>query len=109
MGRTGSASPVEFNWWRQQTEAFEDVSAYAFNVANLAGESFTEQIPTLQVSAEFFRLCGSNALHGRTFTAGGRLVERAEDRGARLLVLAAAVRRGYRCDRPAHHLERLEP
>ena len=72
-GRTGSAAPVEFNWWRQQTEAFEDVSAYAFNVANLTGDSFTELIPTLQVSADFFRLCGSNALHGRTFTAADDL------------------------------------
>ena len=67
--RTGSAAPVEFNWWRQQTDAFENVSAYAFNVANLGGESFTELIPTLQVSAHFFRLCFSNAVHGRTFTA----------------------------------------
>ncbi len=32
--RTGSAAPAEFNWWRQQTAAFEDVSAYAFNFAN---------------------------------------------------------------------------
>src|SRR5437016_7188866 len=42
--RTGSAAPAEFNWWRQQTGAFEDVSAYAFNIANLTGESFPEQI-----------------------------------------------------------------
>ena len=67
--RTGSAAPVEFNWWRQQTEAFENVSAYAFYAANLSGDSFTELIPTLRVSADFFRLCGSDALHGRTFTA----------------------------------------
>jgi predicted permease len=67
--RSGSAAPVEFNWWRQQNQAFQDVSAYAFNVANLTGESFPEQIPTMRVSADFFRLCGANALHGRTFTA----------------------------------------
>ncbi len=67
--RSGSAAPVEFNWWRQQTEAFENISAYAFNVANLTGESLPEQIATMQVSADFFRLCGSNALLGRTFTA----------------------------------------
>src|ERR1700680_4532894 len=34
-GWTGSAAPTEFIWWRQQTEAFQYVSAYAFNVANL--------------------------------------------------------------------------
>src|SRR6202049_997742 len=68
-GRSGSAAPTEFNWWRQQTQAFQDVSAYDFNVANLTGESLPEQIPTMRVSADFFRLCGANAVHGRTFTA----------------------------------------
>ena len=66
---TGSASPTEFNWWRQQTEAFQYISAYDFDVANLTGESFPEQIPTMHASADFFRLCGAHALHGRTFTA----------------------------------------
>src|SRR6266481_3510765 len=68
-GRFGSASPTEFNWWRQQTQAFQDISAYDFNVANLTGESFPEQIPTMHTSADFFRLCGANAVKGRTFTA----------------------------------------
>ncbi len=71
--RTGTASPAEFNWWRQQTGAFKDVSAYDFSVANLTGESFPEQIPTMHVSADYFRLCGANALHGRTFTAADDL------------------------------------
>ena len=68
-GRSGSAAATEFNWWRQQTQAFQDVSAYDFNVANLTGESFPEQIPTMHASADFLRRCGANALHGRTFTA----------------------------------------
>src|SRR5215467_2865885 len=68
-GRFGSASPTEFNWWRQETPAFQDVSAYDFGVANLTGESLPEQIPTMHASAAFFRLCGVNALLGRTFTA----------------------------------------
>jgi putative ABC transport system permease protein len=67
--RTGTAAPAEFNWWRQQTQAFQDVSAYAFSVVNSTGESFPEQIPAMRVSADFFRLCGANALHGRVFTA----------------------------------------
>jgi putative ABC transport system permease protein len=66
---TGSASPTEFNWWRQQTGAFQDVSAYVFSAANLTGESFPELIPTMRVSADFLRLCGANAIYGRTFTA----------------------------------------
>jgi putative ABC transport system permease protein len=71
--RSGSASPTEFNWWRERTDAFEDVSAYSFSAANLtgessAGEAFAEQIPVMQVSADFFRLCGTPPLYGRTFT-----------------------------------------
>src|SRR5258708_10357493 len=42
-GHGGTASPTEFNWWLQQTGAFQDVSAYAFNVANLTGQAFPEQ------------------------------------------------------------------
>ncbi|SPF56948.1 conserved membrane hypothetical protein [Candidatus Sulfopaludibacter sp. SbA4] len=72
-GWTGSASPTEFNWWRQQSQAFQDVSAYDFNVANWTGESFPEQIPTRHVSADFLRLCGANAVEGRTFTAADDL------------------------------------
>ena len=67
--RSGSASPTEFNWWRQQTQAFQDVSAYDFSVTNLTGESFPEQIPIMHASADFLRLCGAHALHGRTFMA----------------------------------------
>jgi hypothetical protein len=66
---TGSASPTEFNWWRQQTATFQDVSAYVFGAANLTSESLPEQIPTIKVSADFFRLCGANAIYGRTFSA----------------------------------------
>ena len=66
---TGSTSPTEFNWWRQQTGAFQDVSAYVFGAANVTSKSFSEQIPTMNVSAGFFRLCGANAIYGRTFSA----------------------------------------
>jgi hypothetical protein len=67
-GRSGGASPNEFNFWRQQTQAFQDVSAYAFNVANLTGEAAPEQIQTTRASADFFRLCGADLLRGRTYT-----------------------------------------
>jgi putative ABC transport system permease protein len=73
FNRSGSASPTEFNWWRQQTAAFQDVSAYQFSAANLTSESFPELIPTMRVSADFFRLCGANPLYGRTFTAADDL------------------------------------
>ena len=68
VSRTGTASPAEFKWWRQLERRRRDVSAYTFNVANLTGESFPQQIPTSPVSADFFRLCGAHAVYGRTFT-----------------------------------------
>ncbi|SPE35257.1 conserved membrane hypothetical protein [Candidatus Sulfopaludibacter sp. SbA3] len=66
--RSGSAAPVEFNWWRQHSEAFQYISAYQFNVANWTGESVAEQIPIMEVTADFLRLCGAIPLHGRTFS-----------------------------------------
>jgi putative ABC transport system permease protein len=35
----------------------------------LTSESFPELIPTMRVSADFFRLGGANPLYGRAFTA----------------------------------------
>jgi putative ABC transport system permease protein len=69
-GLGGTALPTEFNWWRQQTTTVQDVSAYSlFDVVNLTGEAFPEQLQVMRVSADFFRLCGAKTLHGRTFTA----------------------------------------
>jgi predicted permease len=68
-GRSSGASPNEYNFWRQQTLAFQDVSAYAFNVANLTGEATPMQIQTTRASANFFRLCGAQVVLGRTYTA----------------------------------------
>src|SRR5262245_63012357 len=46
----GTASPTEFNWWRQQTTAVQDISAYSlFDVVNLTGEAFPEQIQVMRV------------------------------------------------------------
>jgi putative ABC transport system permease protein len=85
-GVGGTASPTEFNWWRQQTTAFQDVSAYSlFDVVNLTGEAFPEQIQVMRASADFFRLCGANALHGRAFTAEDDLLN-----GPKTTVLAYA-------------------
>ena len=62
-------SPAKFNVWRRQTGAFQDVSAYRFNVVNLTGGSDAEQIAAGQVSADFFRLFGAPVIAGRTFSA----------------------------------------
>src|SRR4030095_8459135 len=63
------ASPPEFNWWRQQTGAFQNVTPYSlFDTANLTGESVPERIRLMRVSAEFFSLFGATVTHGRTFS-----------------------------------------
>src|SRR5579859_852343 len=67
-GRSGGASPNEFNFWRQQTQAFQDVSAYTFNVANLTGEGAPEQVQMTRASADFFRLLGAGMVRGRSYT-----------------------------------------
>src|SRR5581483_7679367 len=61
-GRGGGASPNEYNFWREPTQDFQDVAAYAFNVANLTGESTPEQIQMTRASANFLRLCGADLL-----------------------------------------------
>lgn len=68
-GRGGGASPNEYNFWRDQPQSFQDVSAYALNVANLTGEAAPEQIQMTRASANFFRLCGADVRLGRTYTA----------------------------------------
>src|SRR5215470_13025577 len=70
----GTASPTEFDWWRRQTAAFENVAAYSlFDTANLTGESVPEQIRLMRVSAEFFSLFGATVTHGRLFSAEDEL------------------------------------
>jgi putative ABC transport system permease protein len=67
--RFGSTAPTEFNWWLQQNQSFQDISAYDFSISNWTGEAFPRQIPAMHASANFFRLCGAIAVLGRTFTA----------------------------------------
>ncbi len=64
----GSASPIEFNWWRQQAQTLQDISAYDFSIANWTDSSSPEQIPVMHASADFFGLSGIHPLQGRTFT-----------------------------------------
>ena len=68
QGSGPGASPTKFEIWRKQTAAFQDVSAYRFNVVNVTGGSDPEQIASGMVSADFFRLFGVRVISGRTFT-----------------------------------------
>jgi len=107
--RFGSTAPTEFNWWLQQSQSFQDISAYDFSVANWPGESFPEQIPTMHTSVNFFRLCGAIAELGRTFTAEDDLPNAPKNRGTCLRVLEAAIRRRSACSWPANDPQRRAP
>jgi hypothetical protein len=92
---TGSASPTEFNWWRQQTGAFQDVSAYVFGAANVTGESIPKLIRRTFSAADdvtnapgtavlaygyCFEVFNIPVVRGRTFTDR-------DDSGARAMVI----------------------
>jgi putative ABC transport system permease protein len=80
-GPRPSASISDFRLWQQQTQSFEQVSAYDFspNGITLAGEP-PQQVRAIHVSSDYFRLFGAPMLLGRTFTteeaspAGGKVV-----------------------------------
>src|SRR5262245_36422611 len=80
QGSSPGASPTRFNLWRQQTGAFQDVSAFRASVVNFTGIGDPEQLPAAQVSADFFKLFGAPVVAGRTFDAnedrpnGGKVV-----------------------------------
>ena len=79
-GVSAAASPAKFQHYRQQTGVVQDVAAFRTGAANYTGGNFPEQLASGQVSADFFRLFGTSAARGRTFTAeedrpeGGRVV-----------------------------------
>ena len=70
QGPTPSASVPDFYLWREQTQAFQDVSAYDFTpqVVNLTG-GVPEQLHGLHVTADYFRLFGAAMRLGRAFTS----------------------------------------
>jgi len=65
------ASVTKFHIWQEQTNAFEDVAAYDFGGPgmNVTEGAFPEQVKGIHVTANYFRLFGARAIHGRTFTA----------------------------------------
>jgi putative ABC transport system permease protein len=69
QGSGTGASPAKFAFWRQQTGALQEVSAWRFGVANYKAGELPEQVQATQASADFFHLLGSHTLYGRTFTA----------------------------------------
>ena len=80
MFESAQLSPAKFNVWREETNVFQDLSAYRFGDLNVTGSEHLEQVRVAFVSAGYFRLFGQLVARGRTFTAnedrpdGGRVV-----------------------------------
>ena len=68
-GYGGSISIPKFNVWKTAT-SIEDPSCYDFVGAgmNLSSDSLPEQVKTIHVSENYFRLFAVNPILGRTFT-----------------------------------------
>ncbi len=69
-GPSYGGSAAKYNIWRQQSNIFQDVSAYEYRGSNLnvTGGSFPEQIHAIRVSARYFHLFGAPMAKGRAFT-----------------------------------------
>ena len=86
-----SASPLEFNFWREQSTTFKDIAAYRFGRIGMTGVDHPEQVRSAMVTSAYFRLFGAKVAFGRTFTAD-------EDRpeGGNVVVLSAEfLRRAF--------------
>lgn len=83
-GPRPSSSIADFRLWREQTRAFQDVSAYDFEGVGL---SLTGDVPqevhAVHVTADYFRLFGASTLLGRTFTT-----EETNPNGGNIVVLS---------------------
>ncbi|HXR76991.1 MAG TPA: ABC transporter permease [Bryobacteraceae bacterium] len=69
-GPSWGGSAAKFNVWRRQTHVFQDVAAYEYRGSNLNLTSgpIPEQIHTIRVTADYFRLFGAQMVQGRPFT-----------------------------------------
>jgi putative ABC transport system permease protein len=80
-GNGAGASITKFHNWQQQTNVFQDVSAYDFGGPgfNLTG-TVPEQVHGIHVTHDYFKLFGAPVQFGRTFTQqedlpnGGKVV-----------------------------------
>ena len=86
-GTVPSSSIADFRVWREQTRAFQDVSAYDFagNALSLSGDA-PQGVHGVHVTADFFRLFGAPMLMGRPFTAA-----ETSPRGGNVVVLSYAL------------------
>jgi predicted permease len=62
-------SAQRFDYWRSQSDAFEDVAAHRLEFMKITGGGEPEHVPVARVSAAFFRLFSVPMELGRSFTA----------------------------------------
>jgi hypothetical protein len=67
-GTNVGASPVKYAYYRMQTNALEDVSAFGSVAMNYTGGDKPEQLSCLQVSADTFKAFGTPILRGCSFS-----------------------------------------
>jgi putative ABC transport system permease protein len=65
---TSTAGIPQYEAWRQQTGAFEDVAAHRLEYVNLTDGDEPEQIPVARVTSNFFHLFHAPLAAGRAFT-----------------------------------------
>jgi putative ABC transport system permease protein len=72
-GETGeqvsAVSPADFTDWQQQSKTLESLTAWMWDSVNITGEGAPERVDDYRVMANFFSLCGSRPMLGRTFVA----------------------------------------
>ena len=69
----GIVSSANFVDWREQSTAFEQISAWRTWFYRLTGDAEPEQVWGVRTSANFFDLLGVEPPHGRTFLIGEEL------------------------------------
>jgi hypothetical protein len=95
QSRTGT-SPRVLDEWRQRARSFDAIAGYSFDSVTLEGTPAEELGLTLVVSKEFFDVLQVRPVLGRTFSAGGRPVQRAQREYGDVAV--GRVRADVRCD-----------
>jgi putative ABC transport system permease protein len=96
MFHADMATSLDYWEWRDQTQLFEDVTAYDSTNLNLVGGGEPEQVVGEAITANFFRTLGVKPSLGRSFTED-------EDKpgGAGAAILTQALFRGRYAANPA--------
>ena len=64
--RRGASSPPDFTDWRNDIKELESLAAISVDAAALTGDGPAEQVPSANVTGDFFHVLGIAPLFGRT-------------------------------------------